>query len=118
MNSGNCQKTLLENIKKKLPVREFATGHGFDLKTVAKLALTHELEKPQRFPKAILALLSLDAKFVFQKHYTQVSMRQAPAITPFLEIRIFNQGRRYCRLLKDPSLDGVKNLSERRPRPH
>ena len=69
------KKTLLTEIKKVLPVVKFASGHGFDFLTVANQALEHELEAPDHFPGAILAVLSLDAKFVFKQHYTQTSLR-------------------------------------------
>ena len=108
------KKTLLTEIKKVLPVVKFASGHGFDFLTVANQALEHELEAPDHFPGAILAVLSLDAKFVFKQHYTQTSLRFDLESEKEQENIIIThphkQKQKHNRLVKDPN-EKVKNLS-------
>ena len=59
-----------------LPVIKYPNGHGFDFEVVFNFALAQELkENLSRLPGDILLVLSLDAKFIFKDHFTQVSIR-------------------------------------------
>lgn len=79
---------MLTNIRKVLPLHELTDGHGHEWKQVLQLALTQESKHhPTGFPGAILVVFSLDAKFIFKKHYTQASLRY------FLNFREKKNGR-------------------------